>query len=117
MHRKLKALETTRKLLKTLREVADGYPPIPRMKAKMTPHPLIQVKERDITFIGFREVDGKKYCFIAASQMWSDAYFAQLDAQNPGPRGTPKGEQWKMLIPYDEVMAFFEAIKEQGKEG
>jgi len=70
-----------------------------------------QIKSREIRFIGFRTVDGVKHCLIAATQKWSDAYFAQLAAQNPGPIGTPRGEQWKMLIPYNEVQLFFKSIE------
>jgi len=91
-----------------------------RMKDRVPPGGYVsrtgerQIASREIKFIGMREIDGVKYCMIAPMQFWTEEYFMKLDAANAGPIGTPQGEQWKMLIPYDEVVTFLEGIKKEG---
>lgn len=107
----LDALDALRAEFDMLTAGLPEWPPIPVMKARLSSK--VQIKSREITFIGFREKDGELCCFMSAGQMWSDYYFAELAAKNPGPLGTPHGEQMKMLIPYEEVVKFFEEIKRQ----
>jgi hypothetical protein len=71
-----------------------------------------EIKSREIEFIGLRRVDGRTHVMISASQMWTDEYFKKLDAANPGPIGTPRGEQMKMLIPLREVYSFVKGLEE-----
>ncbi len=74
-----------------------------------------RIKAREITFIGMRVMDGREYCLLSATQMWSDWYFMELDAKNAGPLGTAKGTQMKLLIPYSEVLAFLKHIEQQAE--
>lgn len=113
---------TRRAVEKAFDRIADDALPLVIMRDKAPKGGYVsrngkkEIKSRDITFLGLRQVEGTMHVFISASQMWTDEHFKKLDAANPGPIGTPKGEQMKMLIPLEEVLGFVRGV-EKALEG
>lgn len=68
-----------------------------------------QVESRHIKFLGFRNIDGVKHCLICAVQYWTTEYQMKMEAESG--LTSPAGEQWKMLIPYNELQIFFKSIE------
>lgn len=74
-----------------------------------------EIKSREITFVGFREKNGKPHCLVSASQIWSDEFYAKLRDEHPG-KAIPRGSAMRLLVPLEDVMMFFEDIKRKYKE-
>jgi hypothetical protein len=106
-----------RAIEKAMDKMTEGMPPRVIMRDRVPDGGYVsrngrkEVESREIEFIGLRKVDGRTHAMISASQMWTEEYFKRLDARNPGPIGTPKGEQMKMLIPLKELLSFVQGVE------